>query len=229
VLLNCDESVAAVVSHVVTSASTTATPTSTVSLHESDETLNADLTEQLEEAVTFATTDTEVVAAFPMESSTPLASKETRKINETDEYNYLTTLKISTGTFISTESSLEETVVTVIHPLTSTALVSNSTSVQADTNSTERSAEMSTNLEIKFSEDIKNTNMLQEMKLESSDSPQVTGETSKMYEHLPVLSNRSKDEKVKVKRDAKMEDKEGMKTFKQMYKFVACLLVTIYK
>jgi hypothetical protein len=213
-------SVAVVVPSTITTASTT--PTSTVALHESHETSNADLTEELEEINTFTTADIEVDGTFPMQITTPLAEsstwsgKMTLKINETDDYdNYLTTLKMSTETVISTESSLEDTTVTVNFSSTTSALVSNSTSVQSDNSST-GSAELTIDLQIQFSENIKNKSLLQEIKLKiPADSLQVTGDPSlKIDENMSVLSNMSKYEKVKVKRHAKMEDKEGMKTLK---------------
>jgi hypothetical protein len=214
-------SVAVVVPSTVTTASTT--PTSTVALHETRDTLNADLTEELEEINTFTTADIEADGALPMQTTTPLAEniswsgKMTLEINETDEYdNYLSTLKMSTETVISTESSLEDTTVTVMFPSTTSALVSNSTSVQSDNSSTERNAGLSTDQQIQFSEDIKNKNLLQEIELKiPADSRQVTRDTSlKIDENMSVLSNTTKYEKVKVKRHAKMEDKEGKKALK---------------
>lgn len=208
-----------VMPNTVTSASTTP-PTSTVALHESDETLNVDLIEEVEEIDTSTTAVTEADTAFPMQISTPAAesiiwsSTKSQKINKIDEDdNYLTTFNSSTETVISTESSLKNTTVTVIYPSTSTAVVSNSTSVTSDINSTERSAELSTVHQIKFSENIENKNLLQEIKLESSsDSLQANGDTSlKIDENMSLLSNRSKHEKVKVKRHAKVEDKEEQK------------------
>jgi hypothetical protein len=201
----------------VTSASTT--PTSTVALHESDETLNVDLTEELEEMDTFTTADIEVDGTFPMQITTPLAEsiswsgKKIKKINETDEYNNLTT---TTETVISTESSLEDTTLTVVYLSTTSTLVSNNISVQSENSSTERSAELSTNIQIQFSEDIKNKNVLQEIKLEiPADSHQVAEDTSlKADENVSTLSSGYNYEKVKVKRHAKMKDKEGMKTLK---------------
>jgi hypothetical protein len=193
-------------------------PTSAVGLNESDDTLNEDLIEELEEIDISTTADTEANTEFPMQILTPAAesiiwsSTKSHKINKIDEGdNYLTTLKISTETIISTGSSSENTTVTVIYPLTSTAIVSNSTSVTSDINSTERSAELPTDKNIKFSENIKNKNLLQEIKSESSsDSLPVNGDTSlKRDENMSILSNRSKHEKVKVKRHAKVDDKEG--------------------
>jgi hypothetical protein len=103
-----------------------------------------------------------------------------------------------------------------MYPSTSTAVVSNSTSVTSDINSTERNAELSADQQIKFSENIENKNLLQEMKLESSsDSLRVNGDTVlKTDGNMSRLSNRSNNEKVKVKRHAKVEDKEGMKILK---------------
>jgi hypothetical protein len=208
----------------ITSASTTP-PASTVALHESDETSNADLIEELEEIDTSTTADTEANTEFPMQITTPAvestiwSSTKSHKINKIDEDdNYLTTLKSSAETIISTGSSLENTIVTVIYPSTSTTVVSNSTSVTSDINSTERSAELPTDNHVKFSENIKITNLLQEIKSESfSDFLPVNGDTSlKKDENMSLLSNRSKHGKVKVKRHAEVEDKEGMKILKYL-------------
>jgi hypothetical protein len=217
---NSAESVAVIVPNAVTSASTTL-PTSTVALHESDQTLNVDIIEEYEEMDTSTTADDEVDRQSPMQVSTPVAeisswsSIISHEINTIDEDgDYLTTLKGST--IISTESSLENATVTVIYPSTSTAVVSNSTSVPSDIHSSERSAELSTDLQIKFAENFKNKNILQEIKLESSaDSLQVNGDISlKTNEKISLFLNRSEYKNVKVKRHATVEEKEGMKILK---------------
>ncbi|XP_023726242.1 uncharacterized protein LOC111874734 isoform X3 [Cryptotermes secundus] len=199
----------------LTSESTTH-PTSTVALHESNETLNADLIEKLEELETSTTGDTEANTEFLMETSTPAAesiiwsSTKSDKINKIDGDNYLTTLRSSTETVISTGSSLENTTVTLIYPPTSAAVDSNSTSVTSDINSTERSAELPTDKHVKFSANIENKHLLQEIKSESSsDSLPVNGSISlKRDENMSLSSHRSNHEKVKVKRHANVEDKE---------------------
>jgi hypothetical protein len=192
-----------------------------VALHESDETLSEDLIEELKEIHTSTTADTEADTAFPMKISTPAAesiwsSTKSHNINKTEDDNYFTTFKSSTEMGISTESSLENTTATVIYPSTSTAVVSNSTSVTSDINSTERSADLSTVHQIQFFENIENKNLLQEIKLESSsNSLKVNGDTFlKTDENMSLLSNRSKHEKMKVKRHAEVEDKEGTKILK---------------
>jgi hypothetical protein len=187
--------------------------TSTVALHQNDETLNAPLIKILEELDASAVADTEVDTHTPMQASTVAtesstwSSRKFHEVNKIKNVNYLTTLKGPAEiTTLSLKDSLEET--TFTHPTTRVTL-----SDTLDLRSEEENAEHSTVLPIKFSTNSENKNLVQEIKLENSIYHQVKNADVylKMGGEIPISTNRSESEYTKVKRHAVLKDQKGKK------------------
>lgn len=173
---------------------------------------------------TTTTADTEVGTHRPMQASTPATenssspSRKFHEVNKVTHSSYLITLKgLAETSTLSLKDSSEKA--TVTRPTTAVAVLNGITAVPVYVNSTEKNAELSTVLPIKFSSDIENRNLGQEINLEKSISRQVKDAdvSMKMGDEISIFPKRSRSGYTKVKRHVTVVDQKGKKILKQIY------------